>query len=153
THSDAKDGLRVGNNKADKILGLRLRYGTLAVHWLLGRHKTFPYARSNRYSSMTAATDFLPSSGAQRTTRPSPLTITSAGAPMTFAGIEIVNSMLEPTVMSASMLNRTPPAEISCVSALKSDAPARIAIGSLTGNRTALRISVICPFSSTRRIE
>lgn len=60
---------------------------------------------------------------------------------MTVAGIEIVNSMVLPTVMFFSMRNSTPPAEMSFVSASKQCVSAHTDIGKRSGKRTELRMS------------
>src|SRR5579863_414476 len=60
------------------------------------------YRRSNRYSSITTPTPRRPSCSPLRTTRPRHSTFTSASAPTTSAGSEIVKSMVEPTGISTS---------------------------------------------------
>src|SRR6185312_106325 len=64
-------------------------------------------------------------------------------------GIAILKVMVEPTAMSASTWNKTPPAEMSSVSAVSMDA-SRVfsAIGRRIGKRTALRSSCMRHLSS-----
>jgi hypothetical protein len=100
------------------------------------------WRRSNRYSSITAALALRPPSTLHRTTRPIPVTSTSVGAPNTAAGIWMEKSNDDPIAISDSKLNKTPPAEMFCVSAWCSSPELVMAMGSLSGNRTAVRNSV-----------
>src|SRR5215472_8461551 len=96
--------------------------------------------RSKQYSSITAATDFLPLSSSARTTRPEQFTRTSVSVPRTIAGNTMRKRITVPTSSAALVWNSTPPAEMSAVSAKCSLASfVRIVRGSLSGNRTELR--------------
>src|SRR5215470_3778141 len=99
--------------------------------------------RSKWYSSITAATARLPLSSPQRTTRPVQLTSTSVSAPTTAAGSTMRKRIMVPTGSSVFMWNRTPPAEISAVSAKCSrESLVRMVMGSRNGNLTALLRSI-----------
>src|SRR5580698_402433 len=105
------------------------------------------YLRSKRYSSITTPTPRRLPSAKLRTTRPRQSTCTSASAPTTSAGREIVKSTAEPTGTSASMRNKTPFAEMFSVSIVLPATPAPptpaaadvdfSATGSLMGKRGA----------------
>jgi hypothetical protein len=113
----------------------------------LARSNCANYRRSKRYSSITTPTPRRPPSAKLRTTRPRQSTCTSASAPTTSAGREIVKSTAEPTGTSASMRNRTPLAEMFSVSIAFSVIPGGLtadfnATGSLMGKRGAPCTSV-----------
>src|SRR5215472_2241309 len=104
----AEDRLRVGHNHTYEllpVLHLRRSHSRIsrakgrACHWF-----TFVahQRRSNRYSSITRPTPRLPPCSSLRTTRPWHSTFTSASAPTTSAGREMVKSTLEPIGMSTS---------------------------------------------------
>ena len=132
----AENGLGIGHNNADRAFAVlrmktvaRLNADRSAAHLssfralparptgdAASRVSTSNYLRSKRYSSMTTPTPRRPPSSKLRTTRPRQSTCTSAFAPTTSAGREIVKSTAEPTGTSASMRNRTPLAEMFSVS-------------------------------------
>jgi len=98
--------------------------------------------RSKQYSSITAATAFLPFSSNERTTRPVQFTWTSVSVPSTEAGKTMRKRITVPTPSRLLVWNSTPPAEISAVSAKYSWASAvRTVMGSLRGKRTELLVS------------
>src|SRR5262249_26222329 len=106
--SGAEDGLRISHNHTYELLPvLHLRRSHSRISRAKGRacHR-FPFAalqrRSNRYSSITRPTPRLPSISSLRTTRPWHSTFTSASAPTTSAGREMVKSTLEPIGISTS---------------------------------------------------
>src|SRR4029077_6275070 len=98
--------------------------------------------RSKQYSSITAATAFLPFSSSERTTRPVQFTWTSVSVPRTEAGKTMRKRITVPTSSALLVWNKTPPAEMSAVSAKYSCASAvRTVMGSLSGKRTELLVS------------
>jgi len=108
--------------------------------------------RSKQYSSITAATAVLPFSCKERTTLPEQFTSTSLSVPSTTAGRTMRKRMTVPTPRVVLVWKRTPPAEMSAVSAKYSWASAvRTVMGSLSGNRTELRES-FTPCTSQERL-
>jgi len=98
--------------------------------------------RSKQYSSITAATALLSLSSPERTTRPVQFTWTSVSVPSTEAGSTMRNRMMAPTPRLVFVWKRTPPAEMSAVSAKYSWASSVLTvIGRRSGNRTELLVS------------